>query len=50
MIGGIVVTNNNTIAEEIAFLQNSIGAIQGPFDAFLALKRFKNIAFRIRQT
>ena len=36
MIGGVAVTNRKDIAEKLAFLQNSIGAIQGPFDSFLA--------------
>ena len=31
MIGGVAITNSEKIAEEIGFLQNSVGAIQGPF-------------------
>ena len=38
MIGGVVVTNRNDIAQKLGFIQNSIGAIQGPFDSFLALR------------
>ena len=43
MIGGVVITNRNDIAEKLAFLQNSIGAIQGPFDSFLALRGLKTL-------
>ncbi len=47
MIGGVIVTDKKNIAEEIGFLQNSIGAIQGPFDAFLALRGLKTLPLRI---
>ena len=49
MIGGIVVTSNNSLSEELAFLQNSIGAIQGPFDAFLALRGLKTLPLRVEK-
>jgi cystathionine gamma-lyase len=39
MIGGIVVVGENIeLRERMAFLQNDVGAIQGPFDSFLALR------------
>lgn len=49
MIGGVVITNRNDIAEKIAFLQNSIGAIQGPFDSFLALRGLKTLPIRMER-
>ena len=49
MIGGVVVTNNKVIAEELAFLQNAVGAIQGPFDAFLALRGLKTLPLRMER-
>ena len=49
MIGGVAITNSEKIAEEIGFLQNSVGAIQGPFDAFLALRGLKTLPIRIKQ-
>ncbi len=49
MIGGVVVTNNKDLAERIGFLQNSIGAIQGPFDSFLALRGLKTLPLRIER-
>ncbi len=49
MIGGVVVTNRNDISEKLAFLQNSIGAIQGPFDSFLALRGLKTLPLRMER-
>ena len=49
MIGGVIVTNDENISERIGFLQNSIGAIQGPFDAFLALRGLKTLPIRIEK-
>lgn len=49
MIGGVIVTNDEELAERIGFLQNSIGAIQGPFDAFLALRGLKTLPIRIER-
>lgn len=49
MIGGVVVVgDNNELEEKIAFLQNATGAIQGPFDSFLALRGLKTLALRMR--
>ena len=49
MIGGVAVTNSMEMAEDLAFLQNSVGAIQGPFDAFLALRGLKTLPLRIEK-
>jgi len=50
MIGGIaIVGENKELAEQLAFLQNSIGAIQGPFDSFLALRGVKTLAVRMER-
>ena len=49
MVGGIVVVGNGTeLAEQMAFLQNSIGAVQGPFDSFLALRGLKTLHLRMK--
>jgi cystathionine beta-lyase/cystathionine gamma-synthase len=48
MIGGIVVVGENTeLRERLGFLQNAVGAVQGPFDAFLALRGVKTLAVRM---
>ncbi len=50
MVGGIaIVGNNNELAEKLAFLQNAIGAIAGPFDSFLALRGVKTLAIRMER-
>ena len=49
MVGGIVVVGEDAeLAEQMAFLQNSVGAVQGPFDSFLALRGAKTLPLRMR--
>jgi cystathionine gamma-lyase len=48
MVGGIVVAGNAELAEQMAFLQNSVGAISGPFDAFLAMRGLKTLHLRMQ--
>jgi cystathionine gamma-lyase len=49
MVGGMVVVgDNDELAEQVAFLQNSIGAVQGPFDSFLALRGLKTLHLRMQ--
>jgi cystathionine gamma-lyase len=50
MIGGVAVASNQELAERIAFLQNAVGAVSGPFDSFLALRGLKTLALRMRQS
>ena len=49
VIGGFAGTNDPTIAERLRFLQKSLGAIPGPFDAWLVLRGVKTLAVRMRQ-
>jgi cystathionine beta-lyase/cystathionine gamma-synthase len=50
MIGGIVVVGENAaLAEQIAFLQNAIGAIASPFDSFLAMRGLKTLIVRMER-
>jgi cystathionine gamma-lyase len=48
MVGGVVVAGNKALAEQMAFLQNSVGAVSGPFDAFLAMRGLKTLHLRMR--
>lgn len=49
MVGGMVVVGDNAeLAEQMAFLQNSIGGVQGPFDSFLALRGLKTLPLRMK--
>jgi cystathionine gamma-synthase len=49
VVGGFAATNDPTIAERLSFLQKSLGAIPGPFDAWLVLRGIKTLAVRMRQ-
>jgi cystathionine gamma-lyase len=50
MVGGVAVVGENAaLAERLAFLQNAVGAIQGPFDSFLALRGLKTLALRMER-
>jgi cystathionine beta-lyase/cystathionine gamma-synthase len=47
VIGGFVATNDDAVAERLAFLQKSLGAVPGPFDAWLVLRGVKTLAVRM---
>ncbi|SEM34416.1 cystathionine gamma-lyase [Luteibacter sp. UNCMF331Sha3.1] len=47
IVGGIVVAGNDDLAQQMAFLQNAIGAVAGPFDAFLAMRGLKTLHLRM---
>jgi cystathionine gamma-lyase len=50
MVGGILVVGDNAaLADQLTFLQNAVGAIQGPFDSFLALRGLKTLALRMER-
>jgi len=50
MVGGVIVVGENReLADRIAFLQNAVGAIAGPFDSFLALRGLKTLALRMER-
>ena len=49
IVGGLlVVGDNDELGEQLGFLQNSVGAVQGPFDSFLALRGLKTLHLRMR--
>ena len=49
MVGGVVVAGDNKeLAEQMAFLHNSVGAVGGPFDSFLAMRGLKTLHLRMR--
>ena len=49
VVGGFVALNDASLAERIHFVQNSTGAIQGPFDAWLVLRGVKTLAVRMKE-
>jgi len=48
MVGGAVVVKDPALAEQIGFLQNSSGGVQGPFDSFLVMRGVKTLALRMK--
>ncbi len=50
MVGGVAVVGENAgLRDQLRFLQNAVGAIQGPFDSFLALRGLKTLALRMER-
>jgi cystathionine beta-lyase/cystathionine gamma-synthase len=49
MLGGLIVTNDDALAERLRFLQKAVGGILSPFDAWLCLRGTKTLAVRMRQ-
>jgi cystathionine beta-lyase/cystathionine gamma-synthase len=47
VVGGFAGTRDPSIAERLSFLQNSLGAVPGPFDAWLVLRGVKTLAVRM---
>jgi cystathionine gamma-lyase len=51
MVGGVaVVRDDDGLAEQLAFLHNSVGSVLGPFDSFLALRGLKTLHLRMQAT
>jgi cystathionine gamma-lyase len=49
LIGGTLVVNREDLLERLAFLQNAIGGVPGPMDAWLVLRGLKTLAIRMRE-
>ena len=49
MVGGMLVTSRDDLAERIGFLQNAAGGVPGPMDCWLALRGVKTLPLRMRQ-
>ncbi|GLD42930.1 putative cystathionine gamma-synthase [Mycobacterium kiyosense] len=49
VIGGALITGDETLDSEFAFLQNGAGAVPGPFDSFLTLRGVRTLALRMEQ-
>lgn len=47
VVGGILVTNRADLAQKLRFMQNAIGSVMGPFDAYMVLRGLKTLAVRI---
>ncbi len=49
MVGGFVAVNDHDLAGKVKFLQNAVGGISGPFDAYMALRGFKTLPLRMKK-
>jgi cystathionine gamma-synthase len=47
VVGGAAITSDPAIAEQLAFHQNAMGAVCGPFDAWLVLRGIKTLGVRM---
>ncbi|MFF1477620.1 cystathionine gamma-synthase [Streptomyces sp. NPDC058301] len=47
VVGGALVTNSAELSEELAYHQNAMGAVAGPFDSWLVLRGIKTLAVRM---
>ena len=49
VVGGIVICDDAELAAKIAYHQNAVGAVPGPWDAYLTLRGAKTLALRMRE-
>ena len=49
VIGGTLVVNRDDLFERLSFLQNAVGGVPGPMDAWLVLRGIKTLAIRMRE-
>ena len=47
VVGGVIVTDDAALDERIGYLQNAVGAVPGPMDAFLTLRGIKTLPVRM---
>jgi len=47
--GVVAIGPNEDLCERLAFLQNAVGAVAGPFDSFMALRGLKTLALRMER-
>ena len=48
VVGGAVMVSDEALFERLRFLQNAVGGVQAPFDAFLVLRGLKTLPLRMR--
>ncbi|SDB02484.1 trans-sulfuration enzyme family protein [Eubacterium oxidoreducens] len=47
VVSGLVVVNDDELADRLAFIQNSTGGVLGPFDSFLLIRGIKTLGVRL---
>ncbi len=48
LVGGVIITDDEELADRIGFLANALGTVQSTFDAFLCMRSLKTLAVRMR--
>ena len=49
VIGGVIITSDDAVHEQLAYLQNAVGAVPGPMDCFLTLRGLKTLHVRMER-
>ncbi|MBL7716798.1 MAG: cystathionine gamma-synthase [Bdellovibrionales bacterium] len=49
VVGGMIVTSNDRVYEELKFLQNAVGGVPGPWDCFLVMRGLKTLHVRMER-
>jgi len=49
VVGGVLVTSDDELAERVRFVQNATGSVPGPFDTWLTLRGVKTLAVRMER-
>ena len=49
VIGGAAILRDDSLKDKLAFLQNAVGSVSGPFDSFLALRGLKTLSLRMER-
>ena len=49
VVGGVLVTGSHELSQRLRFHQNAVGAVMGPFDAYLVLRGIKTLALRMQR-
>lgn len=49
VVGGLVITGDADLAEQLRYLQNAAGSILGPFDSYMVLRGIKTLALRMER-
>ncbi|MEK6704874.1 MAG: cystathionine gamma-synthase [Bdellovibrionota bacterium] len=49
VVGGVIITNNDKLYEELKFIQNAVGAVPAPFDCFLVMRGLKTLHVRMER-
>ncbi len=49
VVGGVLITNDDTLYTELKYLQNAVGAVPGPQDCFLVMRGLKTLHVRMKE-